>query len=312
MLKTILEFVEIRTKLASVLPMFIGVFFAMSLNYAFNPLRFLLFFLSLLFIDMTTTGLNNYFDYKKSILKSGYHYDVHNPIGAGKLSLYHSKLLLFAFAGIAIILGLLLVWVTHLLILVMGMVSFIVAFAYALGPLPISRTPFGEVFSGLFMGILIPMISGFVYMPMDDILMVSFRADWLSISFNLLLISKYILVSFPLFFLIANIMLANNICDMDEDLVNERKTLPLVIGQKKALVLFQINYFFNFLSIILAVLLKVISPLALIVLLSAFKTWPLVKTFVKNPSKKTTFVNAVKCFFITGVAYNLAMILNLL
>ena len=40
---------------------------------------------------------------------------------------------------------------------------------------------------------------------------------------------------------IANIMLANNICDVEEDIINNRFTLPYYLGKKNAFNLFKIS-----------------------------------------------------------------------
>ncbi len=44
------------------------------------------------------------------------------------------------------------------------------------------------------------------------------------------------LVSIPMIVGIANIMLANNICDLEEDIANKRHTLPYYIGKKNAII----------------------------------------------------------------------------
>ena len=58
-LPILLELVEIRTKLASVLPFAIGTLFAVTYFHAFDWLNTLLFFTAMLIFDMMTTALNN-------------------------------------------------------------------------------------------------------------------------------------------------------------------------------------------------------------------------------------------------------------
>ena len=311
MLKNILDFVEIRTKLASVLPLFTGTLYGISLGYHFSLLKFLLFSISLLLIDMTTTGLNNYFDYRKAILKSGYHYDYHNPISAGKLSLYHSKLLLFAFATLAIILGLILAYMTHVVVLILGFLAFGVAFAYSMGPLPISRTPFGEIFSGFFMGVLIPMIAGFIYIPQSDLMTFKLEGEYFQIGLHLNIFAKFIILSLPLFFLISNIMLANNTCDISEDIQNLRTTLPVIIGERQSKRVFIGSFILAYASIIIGILCGIHSTLALVMFFSLPLTLPKLKKFIQKPSKKLTFVNAVKIFLIFSLFYNTFLLISL-
>ena len=47
-----------------------------------------------------------------------------------------------------------------------------------------------------------------------------------------------VIVSIPLTMGISNIMLANNICDLDDDIVNHRYTLPIYIGKDRSMLLF--------------------------------------------------------------------------
>ncbi|MBS7526065.1 UbiA family prenyltransferase [Fusibacter paucivorans] len=312
MLKNILDFVEIRTKLASVLPMFIGIFYALKLGFSLKPLNFILLLISLLFIDMTTTGLNNYFDAKKAILKHGYHYDEHNPITAGKLSAAFCRHLLIAFAFIAAIAGIGLVLASHWLIFLFGAISFAVAVGYSMGPLPISRTPFGEIFSGLFMGLLIPIISGFSMIPIDHILKANFHGTMLSLVINLQLVLQFFAIGLPLACLIANIMLSNNLCDADEDIVNGRYTLPVVIGRDKALKLYRFLFHTAYALLLILIILRILPLTTLAVVGTWYFTSTLMRTFVKSPSKALTFVNSVKIFFIFASVYASALLINLI
>ncbi|MDK2867866.1 MAG: 1,4-dihydroxy-2-naphthoate polyprenyltransferase [Clostridiales bacterium] len=312
MLKNVLELVEIRTKLASVLPMFTGIFYALLIGFSLKPLNFILLLVSLIFIDMTTTGLNNYFDAKKAVLKQGYHYDEHNPITAGRLSAAFSRRLLIAFALVAVIAGIALVLVSHWLIFLLGAVSFIVAVSYSMGPLPISRTPFGEMFSGLFMGLLIPIIAGFSMIPIDDILKANFHSPMLSLVINLQLVLQFIAVGLPLACLIANIMLSNNLCDADEDIVNGRYTLPVMIGRDKALKLYKFLFYTAYVFLLLLMIFRILPLSAFIVLVTGYFTVPLMKAFVQSPSKAFTFVNSVKIFFIFASAYAVSILIGLI
>jgi len=56
-LKQFLDFVEIRTKVASMLPFLAGVLYAVSKFHRFNALNTLWMFLSLLCIDLATTAI---------------------------------------------------------------------------------------------------------------------------------------------------------------------------------------------------------------------------------------------------------------
>ena len=101
---------------------------------------------------------------------------------------------------------------------------------------------------------------------------------------------------------IANIMLANNICDMEDDLENKRYTLPLYIGKKNALLLFRFMYYAGYIDLIVLLLLGV-HPLLLALILITL--WPLnknIKRFDEKQLKAETFSLSVKNFAMTAVA----------
>jgi len=309
--KYLLELVEIRTKLASVLPMFIGLMYALWLGYPLKPFVFLYLFLSVISIDMTATALNNYFDYKRAKLKTGYHYEHHNPIASGKLSPFIARMVIYTVAIIGITSGLLLVYVTNWLILLLGIVAFGVAISYSFGPLPISRTPLGELISGLFMGLLIPFIAGSAFIPLSDLLNITYNHPFASLSINVHYLGGFLFLGLPLFCLIANIMLANNTCDRKEDLVNMRYTLPVLIGKHHSLWLFKFLFFSSYAILIIGWLSKLLPAACLVTNISLIKTYPLMKAFINMPDKHITFVNAVKIFAIFSLLYGLGLLIAL-
>jgi len=263
-------------------------------------------------IDMTATALNNYFDAQRARLKTGYHYEHHNPISAGKLSPMTARTIIFITSSIGIISGLLLVSATNVLILFLGMISFTIAVSYSFGPLPISRTPLGELISGVFMGLLIPFIAGSSFIPLSDLLTLTYNATFVSLSFNVRYLLGFTLLGLPLFCLIANIMLANNTCDCEEDIINARYTLPVLIGKHKSLWLFKFLFFSSYILATIGCLVKSIPMSCLIVDVTLIKTYPLMKAFLKTPDKHTTFANAVKIFFVFSLFYGSGLLIALI
>ena len=107
-IKSFLSLVEIRTKVASLLPLLIGTFYAFYGYSTFNIINFLLFFVSLIFIDMSTTALNHYYDFKRAKKESGYNYNIHNPINNYNLSINTVIFTIFTLLSIAIVSGIIL------------------------------------------------------------------------------------------------------------------------------------------------------------------------------------------------------------
>ena len=90
--------------------------------------------------------------------------------------------------------------------------SLAAGFFYSGGPKPLSRTPFGELFAGAFLGTVLFVIVG---------RLVSGRFDGLLLA-----------ASVPGFAIIASILAANNLCDIKGDMAAGRRTLPIVLGKK--------------------------------------------------------------------------------
>lgn len=162
-IRTFFKFVELPTKVASMLPLLLGTLYALYRFEDFYILRFVLMLVSLLSFDMATTAINNYYDFKKAAKTHGYGYETHNPIVRFKLkestvvALIVILLVLAAGGGIA------LVFQTGLLVFLLGGLSFLIGILYSFGPIPISRMPLGELFSGLFMGFVIIFISAYIH-----------------------------------------------------------------------------------------------------------------------------------------------------
>ena len=94
-IRSFLKLVEIQTKVASMIPFILGTVYSLYRFNKFNALNFLLMFISLLTIDMTTTAVNNYMDYKKAIKTQGYGYEKHNAIVRDNLKETHVIVVIF-------------------------------------------------------------------------------------------------------------------------------------------------------------------------------------------------------------------------
>ena len=136
-----------------------------------------------------------------------------------------------------------------------GIICILISFLYSGGPKPISRTPFGEISSGIAMGFAIVLITGFAW------------TRELSLAF--------LIPALPATLLVGSIMLTNNIRDIRNDENHGRRTLPIVLGRDRAISLMSITYIFNFIWIGAWIYLKVLpipALLALIAIIPAFKT----------------------------------------
>ena len=276
-----LSFVEIKTKITSVLTFLFVLTFFWQQKVDVDLPKTLLFFLGMFLFDLTATAINNYNDTKKN----------------GQALMIERKkalfLLLLLFA-ISTALGIWLVAVTDFVVLILGGICFMVGVLYSFGPVPFSHTPFGEVLSGFFYGFMIPLILFYINLP--ELLNVEVVGGSILIALSGHDLLSLVLVAIIPFCLTANIMLANNICDLEQDKKVGRYTLPAFIGTKFAVRLFVALYCVVFATIPLCVLFGRLHPITLLCFAVAPFVWKKVKLFVKHQEKSETFVVAVISF----------------
>ena len=311
-IKAFLKLVEIQTKVASVIPYFTALLYVLYSTKRLNAVNMIIMFFSMVIFDMTVTALNNYFDYQRAEKKHGYNYEIHNSIVQYQLKTSTVKATIFIMVLISAALGLLLVFRTNLVTLLLGAACFAIGFAYSYGPLPISRTPFGEIFSGLTMGLGIPFITYYINVFNQGVVNISLQSRVFALSFDAYQIAGIILVSLPAVFGIANIMLANNICDIEDDLPNKRYTLPIVVGREKAITLLKILFALAYVAILAAVALRVLPLYALLTLLTIIPLRKNIKRFSANPTKKDTFGLIVGSFVMITVSLMITILLGIL
>ncbi|MFS0865512.1 1,4-dihydroxy-2-naphthoate polyprenyltransferase [Fredinandcohnia sp. 179-A 10B2 NHS] len=290
--RSFLKLVEIQTKIASLFPFFIGTLFVIYRYETFQLGNTIIFFSSMLLFDLTTTAINNYMDYRKA--KSTDYQKEKNIIGQQNIPERLVITTILVLLGTATALGLWLVVRTDLLVLLIGMVCFAIGIFYTFGPIPLSRMPLGEVFSGVTMGFGIVFLV--VYVNAFDQGIANFVWDgrFVSLQGDLLLLLEIAWVSIPCIFTIANLMLANNICDLEDDIANHRYTLPYYLGKRYSIWLFNAMYIGSFLSIIFAVLINFLPMVMLFSLLITIPVYKHVVLFNKKQVKSETFSVAVK------------------
>lgn len=166
-----------------------------------------------------------------------------------------------------------------------GIICILISFLYSGGPKPISRTPFGEISSGIAMGFAIVLITGFAW------------TRELSLAF--------LIPALPATLLVGSIMLTNNIRDIRNDEKHGRRTLPIVLGRDRAISLMSITYIFNFFWIGAWIYLKVLPIPALLALLAIIPAFKTIKIFY-------THVDEIKLDKAMGTTAGAAMLYQLL
>ena len=286
MINRFLSFIEIKTKITSIFAFFLALAYLFYIQQPINWRLTVIFFASMFIFDLTTTSINNYIDTKTNDQKLQF---------KRKTAL----LILFLLLSISTLLGLYLAILTDLVVLFLGGLCFLTGIFYTFGPIPISRLPLGEILSGLFYGFFIPFIMLYINMPEGTYLTYGLNYEPLSIfiSLNIMPIITIILLSAAPVCTTANIMLANNICDLEKDVKVKRYTLPYYIG-KKSLFLFAWLYYIIYITTILMVFLKILPPLVLLFILTLFIVQKNVKQFFKLQDKERTFPLSIKNYII--------------
>ena len=312
-IKIFLELVEIRTKLASLLPFIIGLLFAIYHFGEFDPLNTAVFFACMIIFDMTTTAINNYMDWKKAVDNPEFDYkNTRNVIGKHNLDEKIVVTTILTMLIIAIALGIWLVHLTTLLVLLLGILCFAIGIFYTFGPIPLSRLPLGEVFSGITMGFGIRFLIIYVNVHHLGLLRLAYNDGKLLIYMDVIELITILLISLPGIFTIANVMLANNICDLEEDRSNNRYTLVHYIERESALKLFKTLYLLSFLSIIFATAVGIFPPLIGIVAFTIPPVIKNIKTFHETQIKSQTFVLSLKNLLLINGATAFALAITLL
>jgi len=309
-IRQFLKLVEIQTKVASLLPFLVGIVFTLYRYSTFNLIPILPLFISLLCIDLATTALNNLMDYERDHIKEGYHYDVHNAIGHYGLSTNKVKFIIIILLVIGSGFGIFVALMTDVVVLLLGMIAFGVGILYSFGPLPISRTPLGELFSGLFMGFLIFFVVVYSQIFELGFINIAVDKDILLIQINFIEMILLFFVSLPLVMGIANIMLANNISDVNEDVVNRRYTLPYYIGKKNSLIVYDLLTYVPWIIVTVCVIVRVLPVTALMVWLVLLPIRKNVQQFHVVQSKEKTFIYVVKNFMLFSGVYAVSILIG--
>lgn len=246
-----------HTLTASFVPVFLGTMIAISHTSIDWLLFFAMLFASML-IQAATNMFNEYYDFARGL-------DNEKSVGIGGAIVRNGVApktvlqLAFVLYGISILLGIYICIETTWLLAVVGAVSMAIGYLYTGGPYPIAYTPFGELFSGLFMGMLIVLIA--FYIQTGQITL------------------EAILLSIPSMLLVAAIMLSNNIRDLVGDKESGRRTMAILIGRNSAVTVLLLLFILSYLWIITLIILGFLTPWSLLVLLSIKKPIHAIRIF---------------------------------
>ncbi|MEW9110355.1 MAG: 1,4-dihydroxy-2-naphthoate polyprenyltransferase [Cytobacillus gottheilii] len=247
-----------HTLTAAFVPVLIGTALAISDTDIHFGL-FLAMLLASLLIQAATNMFNEYYDFKRGL-------DTEESVGIGgaivRDGIKPKTIMQIALSlyGISMLLGVYICMQTSWWLAAVGLVCMAVGYLYTGGPLPIAYTPFGELFAGFFMGMMIILIS--FYIQTGTVSLTS------------------VLVSFPILLLVGAILLANNIRDFDGDKAFGRKTLAILIGREGAVKLLAAMFIVSYAWVFILIFTGVSSPWLALVVLSTPKAIKATKGFI--------------------------------
>jgi len=283
------ELIRPHTLTAAFVPVLLGTIIAL-LEGNVNWLLFTAMMVASILIQAATNLFNEYYDFKRGL-------DTEDSIGIGGGIVRHGmtpKLIMtlaLTMYAVSIGIGFYICAVSSWWLAAVGLICMLVGYLYTGGPLPISSTPFGELFSGLFMGCFIILIAFFI------------QTGYVS--------TLAILVSVPSGILVGLINMSNNLRDHDGDKANGRKTLPIVLGRKKAIIFMAIMFAVSYLWLIGLVLTGTVSAWILLAFLSLPKAIKATTGFI-GKTEPITMMPSMKATAQTNTFFGFLMAVGLL
>ena len=271
--------VQAQTTVISALPYLMGCAFAYFYYDHFNLGDTILLFIAVVSFHLAVNGHNQYTDYRR-FNQNGAANSHNNIIAKFKISMSWARLIIGSLTVLAAIIGIYLTIKSGWILLLIGVLSFIVGYAYSGGHHPILKTPFGEPASGITMGYNITLLAIFINiynLPNFD------AYFWL----------KGLVVALPAILVISNVMLGNNICDVKEDVVIGKRTLVYHIGRQKSLKVLVACYVLSYVFIVLAVAMHYLPLWTLGSLLTIPLVYKKTAEFTATPDKATTFFSVL-------------------
>jgi 1,4-dihydroxy-2-naphthoate octaprenyltransferase len=277
-----------HTLTASFVPVTLGT--TMTLPFGrLNVLLFLAMLAASMLIQIATNLFNEYFDFKRGL-------DTHESVGIGGSIVrdgFRPETILrlaYTLCFLAVLIGIYICLESSWWIAAVGSVCILTGYLYSGGPHPIAYTPFGELVSGLFMGVFIIWISFFI------------QTETVT--------PECVLISIPIGILVGGINMANNIRDLSGDKEKGRRTLPVLIGREKAINLLAALFAVSYLWIIGLMIFHVQSAWLLVVFASLPKAIQAARLF-HGKTKAIQMMPAMKATAQMQTLFGLFLVLGL-
>lgn len=217
-----------KTLPAGALPVIV----ASSLAYhdgVFQPLPAFIALLCAIMIQILTNFINEVYDYRKGA-DTKERLGPTRTVASGIISEQKMVKASVLVAVLTFVLGMILVYVAGMPILIIGLVSLLMAWAYTGGPFPLAYKGLGEIFVILFFGVAA--VCGTYYAQSGTW---SLSSLW---------------VAFSLGLLSANLLSVNNIRDIETDVKAQKRTMATRLGRNNAELLLTIQILLAYLPLL--------------------------------------------------------------
>ena len=261
---------------ASVFPVLLAAALAVAFEGAFSPLVFILVLLAAVLLQSSVNTINDYYDFVKGSDVVENSNDPNDAILVyNNVNPKHVRLLGFGFMAAALLLGVYPVYRGGPATLVIGACGCLVIVAYSAGKKPISYLPLGEIVSGTVMGTL---ITAAVFSALTGHIA-----------------GEIFFLSIPLIFGIGLIMMTNNICDIERDIITGRRTFPVLLGRARAKVVYLVcaGIWLAVEVICIAACFRNGLILVLILLLATFLVWRRLFSLPLTPQRRESCMGTI-------------------
>lgn len=282
------ELSEIYTAPLNLFIILLGISSANYLTTTTLSLNLIIFIAIIISFHIAVNIFNNWMDYQNA--KDENYKETTNIIGRDKLAISTVKKYFYSSMFVSFILGAYLVSQTNIIVGILGFIGFYIGLFYSYGKYPLNSLPIAETITAIASGFFITFISFYL---------MTFKTSGTDKPSLLSIIA----ISLPLVISMFNNLLANNTCDLEEDIKNNRKTLVYYLGKKRAVYLLLALTIFNYLWLALLVF-KHLAPISVLAL---YLTIPIItkslKKYITLQDKKTTFPLVLKSMSMMMVFY---------
>ncbi|MCZ2098692.1 MAG: 1,4-dihydroxy-2-naphthoate octaprenyltransferase [Anaerolineae bacterium] len=243
-----------RTLTATYAPLGLAAVIAIQ-DGVFDLVRFALSLVGALFLQIAANLINEYFDFRRGA-------DEHKTAGQGMIIknavLTPRDVLVGAVVSvlIGVVIGLFLLSQTGWLLFWIGLGGVLVVITYTAGPFPLAYNGLGEIAVFIFMGPLMVLGAYFV---------MARAFSWTPVVAGL-----------PIGFMVAAILHANNVRDLDADRAVNKGTLAVKLGRRGARIEYVILVGGAYVMVGALILLRVMPVTALLVLVTAPEAYRLI------------------------------------